>query len=146
MRRSIFDLTKGEAVALFRQMGEPESLTKALWSHLYKKGTPSFLHMAGIPKRVAERLHNEFDLITARLATHTGSGEDKTNKLRVMMADGVTVETVFIDTNQGQRGALCVSSQAGCSLNCSFCFTGKQKFRRNLTSGEIIQQVTKQKK
>jgi len=106
------------------------------WIHQY--GVESFDDMTNISKALREKL-NKFAEIREPEVVSQDISKDGTRKWVIRVEGGSCVETVLIP--EGDRGTLCVSSQVGCSLNCSFCSTGKQGFNRNLTAAEIIGQV-----
>ncbi len=94
--------------------------------------------MTNISKPLREKLADLAEIRAPEvIADHLS--QDGTRKWLIRVDAGSAVETVFIP--EGERGTLCVSSQVGCSLDCSFCSTGKQGFNRDLTSAEIIGQV-----
>ena len=109
-----------------------------VWQWLYNKGVTDFAAMSNIKKDTQADLANHFTINRAGISRNAVSF-DQTQKWLLKFADGNEVETVFIpDAN---RGTLCVSSQVGCTLACTFCHTGTQRLVRNLTPGEIVTQV-----
>ena len=109
-----------------------------MWQAMYTKGATDFSQMSNIKKETQALLANHFSIARAGVSRNAVSF-DQTQKWLLKFADGNEVETVFIpDSN---RGTLCVSSQVGCTLACTFCHTGTQRLVRNLTPGEIITQV-----
>ena len=122
--------------------GNSESRLEQLWHWLYFRGAPSIDQMAGISPDFRSQLSQHFDVNLPSLVEEQVS-EDGTRKWLLRFGseetDSVEVETVFIPEND--RGTLCVSSQVGCSLTCTFCHTGTQKMVRNLTVGEIVGQI-----
>ena len=109
-----------------------------VWGWLYNKGSESIDEMTTLSLGLRKELENHFDL-SRPLISEDQISEDGTRKWLLKFKDGSEVETVFIPDND--RGTLCVSSQVGCTLNCTFCHTGTQKLVRNLTAQEIIAQV-----
>ena len=109
-----------------------------VWGWLYNKGSKSIDEMTTLSLDLRKELENHFDL-SRPLISEDQISEDGTRKWLLKFKDGSEVETVFIPDND--RGTLCVSSQVGCTLNCTFCHTGTQKLVRNLTAQEIIAQV-----
>lgn len=124
--------------AFFVSLGEkPFRATQALqWIHQY--GLDDIAGMSNISKALRTRL-SEIAEIRAPEVVLEPQAQDGTRKWLLRLADGNCIETVFIP--EEDRGTLCVSSQVGCALNCSFCSTAKQGFNRNLTAAEIIGQV-----
>ncbi|VAW00239.1 23S rRNA (adenine(2503)-C(2))-methyltransferase @ tRNA (adenine(37)-C(2))-methyltransferase [hydrothermal vent metagenome] len=132
----------GIAVALtqFGLEAKPAKMRAAqIYRWLYHQGVSDFAKMTNLGKELRPQLTEHFDLsrptITERLVS-----KDGTRKYLIRFAPGVEAETVFIP-GVGRSGALCVSSQVGCTLNCSFCHTGSQALVRNLTAAEIVAQV-----
>ena len=109
-----------------------------VWGWLYNKGSKSIDEMTTLSLDLRKELENHFDL-SRPIISEEQISEDGTRKWLLKFKDGSEVETVFIPDND--RGTLCVSSQVGCTLNCTFCHTGTQKLVRNLTAQEIIAQV-----
>ena len=112
--------------------------TGQLWQWIYQKGVRQFDEMTNLSKEYRALLAENF-VITLPEVVSKQVSVDGTRKYLVRIAGGHEVETVYIP--ETDRGTLCISSQEGCTLTCSFCHTGTQKLVRNLTSGEIIGQV-----
>ena len=112
--------------------------TSQLWQWIYQKGVRQFDEMTNLSKEYRVLLTENF-VITLPEVVSKQVSVDGTRKYLVRIAGGHEVETVYIP--ETDRGTLCISSQVGCTLTCSFCHTGTQKLVRNLTSGEIIGQV-----
>ena len=129
--------------ALIAHAGVEEKKAKMradqLWRWIYHYGVQSFDEMTNISKALRTVLEQKFTLARAELVERLVS-VDGTRKYLIRFAPGVEAETVFIP-DVGKSGALCVSSQVGCTLTCTFCHTGTQKLVRNLTAAEIAQQV-----
>jgi 23S rRNA (adenine2503-C2)-methyltransferase len=125
-----------------RDLGVPERQIRMrvsqLWSWLYVRGETSFARMTDIAKELRGELAEAFTLDRPQIVTEQIS-LDGTRKWLLRLADGKEVETVYIP--EEDRGTLCISSQVGCTLTCSFCHTGTQRLVRNLTSGEIVGQI-----
>ena len=109
-----------------------------VWSWLYNKGSKSIDEMTTLSLDLRRELEDHFDLSRPEISEDQIS-KDGTRKWLLKFKDGSEVETVFIPDSD--RGTLCVSSQVGCTLNCTFCHTGTQKLVRNLTAQEIVAQV-----
>ena len=109
-----------------------------VWGWLYNKGSKSIDEMTTLSLGLRRELEDHFDLSRPKISEDQIS-KDGTRKWLLKFKDGSEVETVFIPDND--RGTLCVSSQVGCTLNCTFCHTGTQKLVRNLTAQEIVAQV-----
>ena len=112
--------------------------TGQLWQWIYQKGVRQFDEMTNLSKDYRALLTENF-VITLPEVVSKQVSVDGTRKYLVRISGGHEVETVYIP--ETDRGTLCISSQVGCTLTCSFCHTGTQKLVRNLTSGEIIGQV-----
>ena len=122
--------------------GTPEKQVKMrlgqLWQWIYEKGVRDFERMTNLSKDYRAFLAEHFVIAIPEVVSKQVS-TDGTRKYLVRIAGGHEVETVYIP--ESDRGTLCISSQVGCTLTCSFCHTGTQKLVRNLTAGEIIGQV-----
>ncbi|WP_293441361.1 23S rRNA (adenine(2503)-C(2))-methyltransferase RlmN [Planktotalea sp.] len=122
--------------------GTPEKQAKMragqIWQWIYQWGKRDFDEMTNLSKTYRAELAEKFAIEVPEVVTRQVS-EDGTRKYLVKIAGGHEVEVVYIP--EDGRGTLCVSSQVGCTLTCSFCHTGTQKLVRNLTAGEIIGQV-----
>lgn len=124
------------------EIGTPEKQVKMrvaqLWQWIYQKGERNFSYMSNLSKNYRELLSKNFILDVPKVISKQCS-KDGTRKYLLQLAGGHEVEAVYIP--EEGRGTLCVSSQVGCTLTCSFCHTGTQKLVRNLTPGEIVGQV-----
>src|SRR6516225_2516839 len=135
---NLLDLDAQGLVAYCESLGEKPFRGKQLqrWIHQYKAA--DFDGMTGLAKSLREKLKGRAIIgMPGIISDHVSS--DGTRKWLVDVGNGNAVETVFIP--EDNRGTLCVSSQAGCAVNCRFCSTGKQGFSRNLTTAEIIGQL-----
>jgi 23S rRNA (adenine2503-C2)-methyltransferase len=137
-RQNLLDLDRQGLADYFTALGEqPFRAAQVLqWIHHY--GAENFDAMTNLSKVLRERLKQCAEIRAPEIALDQRS-DDGTRKWLLRLDDGNCIETVFIP-DEG-RGTLCVSSQVGCALDCSFCATGKQGFNRNLTVAEIIGQV-----
>jgi 23S rRNA (adenine2503-C2)-methyltransferase len=113
--------------------------TNQIWRWIHNFGATDFAPMTDIGKDTRAGLEQGFSLGRPEVVERQVS-RDGTRKWLIRFAPGVEAETVFIP-GVGRAGALCVSSQVGCTLNCTFCHTGTQPLVRNLTAGEIMAQV-----
>src|SRR5215216_1631446 len=118
--------------------------TQQLWHWMYVRGAKAFDEMTSISKEMRAQLEQHFTVDRPEVVAEQVSN-DGTRKLLLLLPSGDAfqkaheVECVYIP--ETDRGTLCVSSQVGCTLNCSFCHTGTQRLVRNLTSGEIVAQI-----
>jgi 23S rRNA (adenine2503-C2)-methyltransferase len=110
-----------------------------LWRWIHHYGVTDFSAMTDVAKETRAALADKFSLARPEVVERQVS-RDGTRKWLIRMAPGIEVETVYIP-DVGRAGALCVSSQVGCTLNCTFCHTGTQALVRNLTTAEIVAQV-----
>ena len=122
----------------FEQAGEKPFRARILLRWLHRRGVTDFLAMTDLPARLRERLAEEAEARSPQVIDRHESA-DGTVKWAVGTDSGDVVETVLIP--DGARATLCVSSQAGCALDCAFCATGKQGFNGNLAAAEIVGQV-----
>ena len=119
--------------------GKAKMRATQLWRWMHHYGITDFDRMTDVAKELRAALAGAFDLSRPEVVERQVS-VDGTRKWLIRMAPGVEVETVYIP-DVGRSGALCVSSQVGCTLNCTFCHTGTQPLVRNLTAAEIVAQV-----
>jgi 23S rRNA (adenine2503-C2)-methyltransferase len=141
-RENVLDLTPDQAEArlrsFFEGLGQPGYRAKQVVRHLWTAPVSSFADMTNLPKPVREQLDAQF--VMPRLAVLTRQqSRDGTEKFLFRLRDGEAIETVAIPENN--RLTLCISSQAGCALQCAFCATGAMGFSRNLDVHEIAGQV-----
>jgi 23S rRNA (adenine2503-C2)-methyltransferase len=137
-RRRLIGLSRDELAAEMAAFGEKPFRAKQLWHWLYHRGARRFEDMANIPKGLRAELAAAFVIDRPEVSALELS-QDGTRKWLLRLDDGCEVECVHIP--EDDRGALCVSSQVGCTLTCSFCRTGTQRLVRNLTAGEIVAQM-----
>jgi 23S rRNA (adenine2503-C2)-methyltransferase len=123
---------------LFLKMGEKSFRADQLIQWIHQRGITDFQEMQNLPKALRESLSQNFSLALPEIILDT-IAKDGTRKWLLRLDDGNSIEAVFIPTET--RGTLCISSQVGCGLNCTFCSTGTQGFNRNLSAAEIIGQV-----
>ncbi|MEL7254088.1 MAG: 23S rRNA (adenine(2503)-C(2))-methyltransferase RlmN [Pseudomonadota bacterium] len=122
--------------------GTPEKQAKMrvnqIWQWIYQWGVRDFAQMTNLSKAYRAELAEKFVIEIPEMVTRQVSA-DGTRKYLARIAGGHEVEVVYIP--ETDRGTLCISSQVGCTLTCSFCHTGTQKLVRNLTAGEIVGQI-----
>ncbi|MFZ5604702.1 MAG: 23S rRNA (adenine(2503)-C(2))-methyltransferase RlmN [Pseudomonadota bacterium] len=137
-KTNLLALNRPQMEAFFESIGEKKFRAHQVmkWVHFF--GVNDFEAMSNLGKALRTRLAEVAEIRAPEIALQSFS-EDGTRKWVVRLDNGNCVETVFIP--DGERGTLCVSSQVGCALDCSFCSTGKQGFQRDLTVDEIIGQV-----
>lgn len=137
-KTNLVGLTREELAAALASVGAEKFRTQQVWRWMYNKGVHDFAKMSDIARPMQEKLADNFTIGRPKIDRDLTS-IDRTRKWLLEFEDGNKVETVFIP--ESDRGALCVSSQVGCTLTCSFCHTGTMKLVRNLTAAEIIEQV-----
>lgn len=139
---NIVGLTREELMAALVAAGTPERQARMrmgqVWQWVYHWGVRDFAQMTNLAKDYRALLADHFAIVLPEVVTRQISA-DGTRKYLIRIAGGHEVETVYIP--EEGRGTLCVSSQVGCTLTCSFCHTGTQKLVRNLTAGEIVGQL-----
>jgi 23S rRNA (adenine2503-C2)-methyltransferase len=131
-------LVRNQLADAMQALGEPAFRVKQLWHWIYFRGATDFEAMTSLPKAVRCRLAETFTLARPQVVREQKAA-DGTRKWLFRFEDGNEAETVFIP--EDDRGAVCMSSQVGCTLTCSFCHTGTQRLVRNLSPGELVQQV-----
>ncbi len=133
-------LSKEKLEELLIAQGEAKFRANQVYEWLWKKSASSFDEMSNLSKDLRDRLDNNFELrkLKEDLVQHSNDGTIKT---RFALHDNSKIESVLIPVPDDQRFTVCVSSQVGCSLACTFCATGKMKRIRNLDPGEIYDQV-----
>ena len=137
-RVNLLGLTLPKMEEFFLSIGEKKFRGAQMVKWIHQQGVTDFDQMTNLSKSLRDRL-KEIAEVRPPKVTFQGDSEDGTRKWLMEVDGGSKVETVFIP--EGDRGTLCVSSQVGCSLDCSFCSTGKQGFNKNLNAAEIIGQV-----
>ncbi|MEO5580355.1 MAG: 23S rRNA (adenine(2503)-C(2))-methyltransferase RlmN [Gemmatimonadaceae bacterium] len=141
-RINLLDMLPVEAAAALRAFaiasGERPFRATQVMQHLWHSPKPDFESMPGLPRAFRERLADAYDIPRLGLSARQQS-TDGTEKFLLRLVDGECIETVAIP--EGSRLTLCISSQVGCALQCSFCATGAMGFSRNLKLFEIASQV-----
>ena len=136
-RRSAYDLTLEDLRSLSALVGQPAYRARQVWDGLHRRALrPS--EMTDLPLALRARLTEELPAALREAARRTADGGD-TLKWLWELHDGRTIETVLMA--YPARATVCVSTQAGCAMGCAFCATGQGGFGRNLTTGEIVEQV-----
>ena len=137
-KRNLIGLDPKELSEALQSHGLEKFRAGQVWSWIYVHGARDFGAMTTLSKPAREKLAEHFTIDRPSVSVHQKS-EDGTQKWLLKMADGQEVESVHIP--ESDRGALCVSSQVGCTLTCRFCHTGTQRLVRNLSPAEIVGQV-----
>ncbi len=141
--QSFTELTSTQSSELFVAMGEPVYRAKQLAKWVYRNMALNYDEMTDLPVALRQKLSSKVKLHSLS-PIKLETGKDSTVKALFSLADGKTIESalMYYDTDRGgERYTICVSTQVGCAIGCPFCATGQQGFERNLTPGEIIDQV-----
>ena len=138
-RRELVGLSRAELAAALAEAGEAPFRTKQLWHWIYHQGVTDFLRMSSIARPLQQKLAERF-VIGRPEAALVQTSADATRKFLFRFRDGQEAETVYIPDPVEDRGAVCLSSQVGCTLSCRFCHTGTQALARNLGPAEIVGQ------
>ena len=138
-RRELVGLSRPELIEELAAIGEKPFRAKQLWHWIYHQGVTDFAAMSSIARPLQGKLAERFVIGRPGVATEQTS-TDGTRKWLFRFRDGQEAETVYIPDRQEDRGAVCISSQVGCTLSCRFCHTGTQRLVRNLGAAEIVGQ------
>ncbi len=137
-KTELIGLSRDELTAVLAGLGEPQFRARQLWHWIYHRGARDFGLMTTLAKPLREKLAAHCTVGRPGVSRDQQSA-DGTRKWLLRFADGNEAECVHIP--EEDRGAVCVSSQVGCTLTCKFCHTGTQRLVRNLDAGEIVAQV-----
>ncbi|MCG2578250.1 23S rRNA (adenine(2503)-C(2))-methyltransferase RlmN [Dechloromonas sp. XY25] len=138
MTVNLLDFDADSLTAWFAEQGEKPFRARQVLRWMHRSGVADFDAMTDIAKSLREKLKARA-VVAPPVVVSDKLSEDGTRKFLIDVGNGNAVETVFIP--EDDRGTLCISTQAGCALDCAFCSTGKQGFNRNLTVAEIIGQL-----
>ena len=142
---SILDLSRDRLTLTLIEMGEKKFRADQVWRAIYHETLSSFDEMSTLSKPFREKLKDTYTFSALEQAMFLTSADKTTSKALYKLHDGELIETVLMryetDGHRRNRKTACISTQAGCALGCTFCATGQQGFRRNLTVGEIVAQV-----
>ena len=136
---ALLDLSLEELTEVVAGLGQPAYRARQIWEWVYKHYAVSFDEMANLPKTLRQELAAGWVISPLESATRILSQDGDTQKVLFRLTDGQTIETVLMLYDR--RRTLCISSQAGCAMGCTFCATAQGGLARNLTSGEIVAQV-----
>lgn len=140
---NLLDFTTEDLKAFFLERGEKPFRATQIIKWIHQHSIDDFNKMTNVSKSLREELDTISEIRLPEIAIDDKS-KDGTHKWLLRLEDGNCIETVFIP--EDNRGTLCISSQVGCALDCTFCSTARQGFNRNLTVGEIIGQLWLAKK
>jgi 23S rRNA (adenine2503-C2)-methyltransferase len=138
-RRDLIGMSREELASEITSIGEAPFRVKQLWHWIYHQGVTDFSRMSSIARPLQEKLAERF-VISRPEAARVQTSADETRKFLFRFRDGQQAETVYIPDLEEDRGAVCISSQVGCTLSCRFCHTGTQTLVRNLAAPEIVGQ------
>jgi 23S rRNA (adenine2503-C2)-methyltransferase len=138
-KNALLDLSLEELTEVVAGLGQPAYRARQIWEWVYKKFAIAFDEMANLPKALREKLAGQWIISPLESATRILSQDGDTQKVLFRLEDGQTIETVLMLYDR--RRTLCISSQAGCAMGCTFCATAQGGLARNLTAGEIVAQV-----
>lgn len=141
IQKDIRTLTKSEIEQILVALGEPKFRAKQIYEWLWQKGARYFDEMTNLSKDLRQKLNDQM-LLRPIVLDKTQVSNDGTIKSRFRLHDGHLIESVLIPVPADNRFTVCVSTQVGCSLTCSFCATGRMDRVRNLDAAEIFDQVT----
>lgn len=139
-RRNIYNIDKETLSQMLESWKMPPYRTKQLWEWIYDRGVESFQEMSNLPLVLREKCESEFRFGDLSTKLELVSKKDGTVKRVYALPDRQLIESVLMPYETGRTTA-CISSQAGCGMNCSFCATGQMGFSRQLSSDEIFEQV-----
>lgn len=144
-RKSLTDMDEAALVDLAVSMGEPQFRGRQLFGWVHGRLETDFAKMTDLPLSFRDRLAGEHRVGKANLEREVSSADGDTRKRLLQLPDGQNLETVLMHASASARSedrfTVCVSSQVGCALGCAFCVTGQVGFSRQLSAGEIVEQV-----
>lgn len=138
-RQSLLDMDQAQLGDFLAGMGEPRFRARQIWEWIYKRYAGDFEAMSNLPKELRTKLADLATVAPLALVAEVVSRDRDTVKALFQLSDGHTIEAVLMLYDQ--RRTLCISSQAGCAMGCTFCATAQGGLARNLTAGEIVAQV-----
>jgi len=138
-KRSIYDYDLTQITELVISWGEPGYRSKQIWDGLYTQLWSNAQQFSNLPKTLRTKIASFFEFERLTPVTIRRSKDGDTHKTLYTLSDGQAVEAVLM--RYQRRRTLCISTQAGCAFGCVFCATGQMGFKRNLSSGEIVEQV-----
>jgi 23S rRNA (adenine2503-C2)-methyltransferase len=139
LQRQLTGLTYDELAARLSDLGEPRYRTNQVFSWVYRSLVDDYDSMTNVPSTLRKALGEQLSLQSPVALATVSSADGLTTKILLRLSDGHTIESVWMQYEG--RQTICVSSQVGCAVGCPFCATGRGGFQRDLTSGEIVDQV-----
>ncbi len=137
-KRSILDVAPGELAGWVAERGHKSYHERQIFRWIFERRAEGFTGMSDLPKRLREELDEDWSVFATTIAVHRVA-PDGTDKLLLECRDGRRVECVLMA--EDDRRTVCVSTQVGCGMGCVFCASGMKGVERNLTTGEIVEQV-----
>lgn len=138
MTKHLLEPTPETLAAWLKEHGHPAYRAKQVHKWIFERRAATFADMTDLPKQLREDLAKEFGLWTSQIVRHS-KADDGTEKLLLQLEDGGRIECVLL--RDGTRRSICISSQVGCAMGCVFCASGLDGVDRNLTTGEILEQM-----
>lgn len=135
----IYDLTNTELLDLVLSMNQPKFRADQIWQGVYQKYWNKTEQFIALPITMRNSLQDYLQFSSLNVTSELHSNDHQTSKYLFSLKDGLQIETVWMRYHD--RNTLCISTQAGCAMDCSFCATGQMGFMRSLSSGEIIEQI-----
>ncbi len=137
--QTLLDLDLPELTALVGELGQPAFRARQIWAWLYQKFAADYTEMTNLPRTLTEALTGRTEFAPLSVVIEKVAHDGQTRKVLFRLPDGAEIESVLM--LYPDRATVCVSTQAGCAMACSFCATGQLGLTRNLQPGEIVQQV-----
>ena len=137
--KCILDLGKEELQTYFQAMKQPAFRCKQVWQGLYGSHFHSWDQFTTLPKEIRQNLQDEFSILPFHEVDQLLSSDGSTKKVLFQLPTGNPIETVLMKYED--RTSICISSQSGCAIGCTFCATGKLGWKQDLSSGEIVAQI-----
>ena len=138
-KRLIYDLNFEDLTQVLNSWGEPSYRARQIWHGLYQHLWDDPEQFTTLPINLRQRVGDHFSFFHLQSSTTLNSSDGETRKTLFRLPDSQAIEAVLM--RYSKRRTLCISTQAGCAMGCVFCATGQMGFRRNLSSGEIVEQV-----
>lgn len=136
--KHLLDTSPAELADWLAAQGQPAYRREQIRKWVFARRAESFDEMSDLPKALRDQLSGEFTLWSSQVARHS-QAEDGTEKLLLQWTDGGRIECVLL--RDGARRSICISTQVGCAMGCVFCASGLDGVDRNLTTGEIVEQM-----
>lgn len=141
MAIDLYSLSFAEIEKLLQILEQPGYRAKQIWQGIYQNLWMDLADFSNLPLSLREQISEHYILGSLDLEQELSSSDGQTHKYLYRLVDGSSIETVLMGYHD--RNTVCISSQVGCAIGCEFCATGNMGFLRNLTSGEIVEQVIK---